>query len=189
MRHGTLERSTEKSGDAGTRGHIAILAKGSVDVVAFQCVAGELPPRDNHKDLSCIAPMPGEAPITYLFKWEYSEEHGCNNYRCVGVLLADGSVGPIPGGRTASEIHAANLFGDILKGEAAQLEGCVAPGAEFATFPKGQEFHTFTAASPEKLVLAPLAQDQVGVAASGPTLAALNAELAGEDLALTVSWV
>lgn len=188
MRTGTLVRSTEKAGDQGTPSNLAIMSKTDPEVVVLRQVAGELAPRNNHPDLSCIAPMPGEEPITYLFKWTYSEEHGCYNYRCMGVLNSDGSIWPIPGGRTAAEIHAANLFGDILKGEAAQLEGCIAPGLAYATFPKGQEFHTFTAASPTKLVVVPLASDQMGVVSSGAALVALNEELGGEDLALTVSW-
>ena len=57
-----------------------------------------------------------------------------------------------------------------------------------AVFPAGQEFHTFTEASPTKLVLAALAEPQLGVSASGTALVAFEKELAGEDLALTVSW-
>ena len=189
MREGTLERVLDLSGDDGSFSHIAILAKDSVDVVVLQLVVGELPARGNQHDLSCVAPMPGEDPITYLLNWQWSQEHKCNKYRIVGVINADGSIGPIPGGRSASEIHAANMMGDITKGRAVQLKGCMAPGLTFATFPAGEEFHTFTAASPNALVLAPLAQDQKGVAASGTALTALEKELAGEDLALKVSWV
>lgn len=189
MRHGLLNRHTDKAGDAGTFSDLLVLSKLDPEAVVLRQVAGELPPRGNQHGVSCIAPMPGEASITYLLKFQFSHAHGCNKYTVVGVLLPDGSVGPIPGDRVASEIHAANLMGDVLKAMGVQLEGCIAPGLALATFPAGEEFHTFTAASRTKLVLAPLGRAQLGVSGSGTALAALEKELAGEDLALTVSWV
>lgn len=189
MRKGLLIRRTDKSGDAGTFSDVYIRGQdGGLVQNAMVCVGGELPPRGNQHGLSCLAPMPGEAPITYLLKFQYSAAHKCNKYTVVGVLNADGSVGPIPGNRVAAEVHAANLMGDILKGLGAQVEGCMAFGLTLDTFPAGAEFHTFTAASPDHLVLLPLAHPQLGVAASGTAVAAFEAELAGEDLALTVSW-
>ncbi len=189
MRKGLLDRIIAKSGDHGTFSNLQILSKLDPEAVVLKQVAGELPARGNVHDRSCIAPMLGEAAITYLFRFQWSQAHGCKKYTCIGVLNADGSIGPIPGGRVASEVHAANLMGDILKAFGAQLEGCIAPGVAFATFPAGEEFHTFTAASPTKLVLVPLSQDQLGVSASGTALAAFEKELNGEDLALTVNWI
>lgn len=188
MRQANVYRLTNRSGDDGTFSNAVVWAKDQPTVAVLRFNMGELPARGNQHDVSCLAPMPGEAPIRYLFKWQYSAAHGCDKYTCVGVLNDDGSIGPIPGGRVASEIHAANLMGDIYKKRAAQLEGCFAPGLTLAVFPAGQEFHTFTKASPTKLVLAVLAAPQLGVSASGTALAALEKELAGEDLALTVSW-
>jgi hypothetical protein len=188
VRKGTLNRIRAKSGDAGTFSNLAVLARDGA-AAALALVAGELPARANQVDLSCLAPMPGDAPITYLLKYQWSAAHGCNKYTVVGVLLPDGTVGPVPGGRLACEVHAANIMGDILKQLAAQLEGCIAPGLAFAVFPAGEEFYTFTEASPTKLVLAPLGAPQLGVSSSGAALAAFEKELAGEDLALTVAWI
>lgn len=189
MRKGHLNRLTAKSGDAGTFSNLLIMSKTDPEVVVLQQVAGELPARGNQHGVSCIAPMPGESAITYLLRFQWSQAHGCKKYTVINGMSSDGAIWPIPGGRVASEIHAANLMGDIFKALAAQLEGCIAPGLAFATFPAGQEFHTFTAASPTKLVLVQLGQAQMGVSASGTALAALEKELAGEDLALTVAWI
>lgn len=188
MRRGYLNRRADLSSDAGTFSDLLLLSKFDPEVVVLRQVAGELPARGNQHGVSCVAPMPGEAALTYLLKFQWSPAHGSKKYTIVGVLNADGSVGPVPGGRDAAEVHAANLMGDIFKAWAAQLEGCIAPGQSYATFPMGEEFHTFTAASPEKLVLAQLQKPQRGVSGSGPALAAFENELAGEDLALTVSW-
>lgn len=187
MRKGTLGRILAESGDEGTFGQIV--------VGALAIYLGELPWRDDKHDLSCLPPampLPNQQvppAITYLLKYIYSEAHKKKNYRFIGVLNDDGSIGPMPDGRTAAEIHAANLVGDILKGYAAQVEGCGAPGRAIVTFSKGTPFKSFTAASPTALVPITLAQDQKGVSSSGDALAAFEAELAGEDLALTISWV
>lgn len=190
MRTGTVGRLTALSGDQGTFAHLQVLGReANAAEVALALVLGELPPRADAHNLSCLPPMLGEAPVTYLLKYEYSQAHGKSNYRFVGVLHADGSVGPMPGGRTAAELHPGNLMGDVLRGWAAQVEGCGCPGKEFATFPPGAPFHSFTQASPTQLVPITLPYAQKGVAESAVAVAALEAELAGEDLALTVSWV
>jgi len=188
VRKGNVNRLTAKSGDAGTFSDLIIYAKGS-DAVALKIVLGELPPRGDSHNLSCLPPMLGGAPVTYVYRYMFSNAHGKNNYRAIGVLHADGSIGPMPDGRDACEIHAANLMGDILKGFGAQVEGCGAPGEEIVVFPKGSPFKSFTAASPTTLVPIQLAQPQTGVAASGEALITFEKELAGEDLALTYAWV
>lgn len=189
MRHGSVNRSLEKSGDAGTFAHVAIMGKNAIDVVALQFVLGELPPRDDAHNLSCLPPMRGDAPVTYVYRYMFSAAHGKKNYRAIGVLHPDGSIGPMPGGREACEIHAANLMGDILLGFGAQVEGCGGPGEAVVSFLNGSRFMSFTKDSPTKLVEVMLSRDQWGVSASGAALTALEAELAGEDVALTYSWV
>lgn len=181
MKQGTLIRYKLKSGDFGTCGHMAV---GNLSLVS-----GELPWRDDAKDLSCLRPGPDEPEKTFLLRLLYSPVHGRKVYHFVAMKQDDGTWGPIPDGRTVAEVHSANLFGDILKNFAAQLEGCVALGRMFATFCKGAEFMSFTKDSPEKLVLISLAQDQVGVAESKDAVIAFEAELAGEDCELTVCWV
>lgn len=180
MKQGTLGRIAAESGDEGTFG---LLTVGPLSVYL-----GELPWRDDKHDLSCLPPAPGAAPVVYLLKYLWSQAHGKKNYRFVGMRQADGSWGAMPDGRTAVEMHSANLMGDILKGFGAQLEGCGAPGRAIVSFLQGSEFMSFTAASPTRLVAVKLAREQKGVASSGDALAAFEAELAGEDLELTVSW-
>jgi hypothetical protein len=185
MRKVTITRGA--SVDAGTFSQLVVYAKDDVTVL-LRLVCGELPARGNQHGRSCVSPMPGEPAITYLFKWLWSNGHGRNNYRAVGVLLPDGSIGPIPGSRDGVEIHSANLVGDIFKGLAAQAEGCFIPGSQFAVFPKGAAFKSFTVSSPAALVPIELTQDQRGVAASAPTVAHFESEMAQEDIAVTVLW-
>lgn len=180
MRTGTLTRILAESGDAGSFAKLV--------VGALELYSGELPWRDDKHNLSCLPPAPGAAAVTYRLSFMWSQAHGKKNYRFVAMKQPNGSWGAMPDGRTAAEVHAANLMGDILKALAAQLEGCVAPGRAIATFRKGEPFKSFTAASPTTLVPITLAQDQSGMASSHDALAAFEAELAGEDLALTVSW-
>lgn len=181
MKTGKIQRLLAESGDAGT------FAK--VVVGALEIYLGELPWRDGQHNVSCLRPAPTEPPITYLLKYIWSEAHKKKNYRFVGVLNPDGSVGPMPDGRVAAEIHAANLMGDIAKGFASQVEGCGGPGRAIVTFKKGDSFHAFNACSPTKLQAIELTQDQKGVASSGDALAAFEKECGGADLALTVSWI
>lgn len=188
MRKGNVNRRTARSGDSGTFSDLIIYAKDS-DAITLQLVLGELPPRGDAHNLSCLPPMLDEGAVTYVYRYEYSNAHGKNNYRAIGVLNADGSIGPMPGGRDACELHAANLMGDILKGFGAQVDGCGGPGEEIVVFPNGAPFKSFTAASPTTLVPVQLSQPQTGVAASGEALAALEHELAGEDVALTYAWI
>lgn len=190
MRTGTIKRITEKSGDQGTFSRVSVMAAGSIDVVALQIVFGELPWRDDKADVSCLPPAPGGTPITWLLKYQWSQEHKKNNYRVQGIVnLEDGSVSPVPDGRTCSEIHSMNLMGDIFKGYAAQALGCMGPGTDFSIFPVGSSFYSFTARSPMTLVPVKLTQPQLGVESSGAALAAFEKELNGEDLSLTSSWV
>ena len=92
MRTGTIGRIIEKSGDQGTFSRVSIMAPQSIDVVSFQCVFGELPWRDDTADLSCLPPAPGGSPITWLLKYQWSQEHQKNNYRVQGILNPDGTI-------------------------------------------------------------------------------------------------
>lgn len=185
MRKGTSKRILSESDDQGTFSNVV--------VGALAILLGELPWRDDKKDLSCLAPArpapdaPSET-VTYLLKSLYSAEHKRKLPHFVGVLNADGSVGPMPGGRALTMLHNGNLCGDIRKRFAAQVLGCGITGRAIALFPKGDVFATFTAESPEILVKTPLARAQKGVSSSVDALNALLAELNDEDLALTISW-
>lgn len=180
MKKGTLVRLKDESGDDG------VFAKLTVGLL--ELYAGELPWRNDQTNRSCLPPAPTEGPLVYLLKNQFSPAHKRKVYHFVKLRQADGSWGPLRDGRTNPEAHAANLMGDILLGFLAQLQGCLAPGRAIATFPKDEIFHAFTAASPNAMIAAPLAKPQKGMASSGDALAALEAELAGEDLELTVSW-
>lgn len=179
-RTGTLTRLKGESGDDGT---FAQLVVGPLEIYS-----GELPWRGDAANVSCLPPAPDEGPLVYLLQLLFSPAHKRKVYHFVKLRQPDGSWGPLRDGRTNPECHAANLMGDIFKGFGAQLEGCVAPGRAIVTFPQGEAFHSFTAASPTALVPITLAQPQRGVASSGDALAAFEAELAGEDLELTVQW-
>lgn len=85
----------------------------------FKCVTIELPWRDNKPDISCVPKG------TYLCTWRFSEKHGLCYW-----------LENVPG-RSSCEIHSANVAGDISKGWASQLEGCIAPGKETVLFPGG----------------------------------------------------
>lgn len=181
MRTGTLVRIREESGDQGTFGKLT--------VGMLELYTGELPWREDKKDLSCLPPADAATqPCTYRLSYIWSQAHGKKNYRFVALKLSDGSWGTIPDNRTAAEAHAANVMGDILKGFAAQLEGCVALGRAIVTFHQGDAFRSFTADSPETLVPVLLSQDQKGVSSSVDAVDAFEKELMGEDLELTISW-
>ena len=185
MKKATSVRILAESDDQGTFSNFVL--------GALAIYLGELPWRGNAHDLSCLPPArpaPGQPSetVTYLLKNQWSAAHQRNLYHFVGVINADGSVGPMPGGRLAAELHNGNLSGDILLGYGAQVEGCGLTGRAIVTFPQGEGFFTFTKDSPETLVQAPLAQAQKGVSSSVDALAALMAEGNGEDIALTVSW-
>lgn len=135
--------------DDGVFGEFVVYDAQGVPV--FRCVTGELPWRDNQPDLSCIPEG------VYRAFWEYSPKHGRFLFHLHGVA-----------GRSVIEIHAANLMGDAKLGKVAQLLGCIAPGQEVLTFRAGT---TYSHGAP------PLAADQLGVTASGDTLAKLEAVL------------
>jgi hypothetical protein len=110
----------------------------------FRCATVERPWDDNLADLSCV-------PVgRYLCLWTWSPKHNANVYELQDVP-----------GRTAVEIHAANVFEQLL--------GCIAPGhavAEFAAglLPKGLP-----------------ATAHLGVTESVATLAALEADMRDGD--------
>lgn len=177
MKTATLIRYKNRSGNYGTFGRIS-------DAI----VTGELPWRDDAKDLSCLPPAPGAPEEVYRLVLMYSPAHGRNVYHFVSMRRPDGTWGPLPDGRTNPEVHNGNLCGDILAGFGAQVLGCVLAGHHIVVFPKGSKFMSFTKDSPEKLVPIELAQDQFGVSESKDALAALEAEWGGEDVELTVCW-
>ncbi len=185
MKKGYSTRILAESDDQGTFSNLVV---GGVAIYL-----GELPWRDDKKDLSCLPPArpaPGATSetIIYLLKSQYSAEHKKKLPHFVGVINANGSVGPMPDGRALTMLHNGNLCGDILKRFAAQVLGCGITGRAIVPFPKGEVFSTFTEGSPETLVKMPLAQNQKGVSSSVDALNALLAELGDEDLALSVSW-
>lgn len=181
MRQGTLTRIKSESGDQGTFGKLVV---GPVEVYL-----GELPWRDDAANRSCLPPGIEEGPLVYLLQNIFSPAHKRKVYHFVKLRQPDGKWGPLRDGRTNPELHAANVMGDILKDLACQLEGCGAPGRAIVIFSAGSEFMSLTKESPLTPVEVKLAQPQKGVSSSGDALAALEAELRGEDLTLTVSWI
>lgn len=82
----------------------------------FVCHTGELPWLDNSKETSCIPKG------RYTCTWRNSPRHGMCYH-----------VDKVPH-RTDVEIHAANLMGDVSKGFACELRGCIAPGEALGDF-------------------------------------------------------
>ena len=152
--------------DEGTRGRLEVLNEITGDVV-YSCAVLELPWRNNKRDRSC-------APAgSYLFKGRTdSPKHP-------GFVYEEWDDPATPEredvkDRDNTQIHAANLAGDVEKGYVAQLLGCIAPGKTFTKFPGG--------------VKPAGAKDQLGISASGPTLKELLAVLNKETFHLTIKW-
>lgn len=104
-RKATLTRI--KTGQDGTFGEW-------VSDSGFTCKTVEKPWVNDATDISCIAPLPGVAIVTYPCLWQWSTKHECNLYH-----VQDST-------RVAIEIHSANLQ--------MQLKGCIAPGASYGEF-------------------------------------------------------
>lgn len=185
MKTGSLQRLAKKAGPWGTPGNVTIDGgpKG-----AFAMCLYELPWKDDLPNVSCLAPGPADPAITYLLKNQWSNEHQRDLYHFVGVILPDGSTGPVPGGRKLAMIHNGNLAGDVTAGYVSQVLGCGLAGSDFAVFKIGTPIHAFTKESTEQMVLTTLAYDQPGVSSSVAALEAFAQFMGGEDLALTVSW-
>jgi hypothetical protein len=155
-----------ESDDEGTRGRLDVLHELTGEVV-FSCVTLELPWRKNKRDRSC-------APAgSYLFKGRAdSPKHpGFVYEEWDDPATAEREDVK---DRDNTQIHAANLAGDVDKGFVAQLLGCIAPGISFVKFRKG--------------VKPAGDKDQIGVSASGSALKQLVAALNKETFHLTIKW-
>lgn len=125
----------------------------------FQCYGGELPWRADLVEIkgrSCLRPMVG------ICSWGDSPKHGC----CYHLPT------PLPGDRTDVEIHAANWMGDLDKGYACQLEGCLALGRA-----------VMNVAFPNKP-----GYGQKGLSSSRDALEAFEADLGRKSFELTIRW-
>lgn len=103
-----------KSDDNGTFGSL------SIPNVAFACETLELPWRDNERDFSCIPPGIYSARVTY------SNKFGTDLYELLDVP-----------GRFKVRIHAGNRAGDVTKGLASDVQGCILVGMRLGEL-KGQ---------------------------------------------------
>ncbi len=95
-------------GDEGTFGKVVF------EDLSFECFSGELPYKDNQRNISCIPQ--GE----YICRVRYS-------YRFKRMLY---EVEGVPG-RSAILIHPGNFCGDRSKGLRSDLHGCIALGKHF----------------------------------------------------------
>lgn len=124
----------------------------------LQVYTGELPWRADFveiKNRSCIR------PVVAVLTWGDSPKHGaCYRFP------------DLPGDRTDVELHAANWMGDLLKGYACQLEGCLAVGRA-----------VMTVAFPDRP-----GYGQKGLSSSKDALAAVIADLARKPFELTLRW-
>lgn len=102
----TVVLRRQRMGDEGTFGVL------EVDGLTFH--TGELPWRDNRRGKSCVPAG------TYLVEWDPSPKYGMK-YELRNVP-----------GRTTILIHAANYVGDEDLGFRAQVDGCIALGAEIS---------------------------------------------------------
>lgn len=82
--------------------------------------SGELPYRDNKRNVSCIPSG------VYTCQWNWSPRFNRLTYEILNVP-----------GRTGIRFHPANFFGDVAKGFKSELNGCVALG-ERVGFDRGQ---------------------------------------------------
>lgn len=180
MKKATITRIASESGDWGTVGKFVL---GMVELYSLQ-----LAPRGDAANVSCLPPMLGGAPVTYLLQLLWSEEHKRKVYHYTKMKMPDGSWGPLSDGRTAAEVHSGNLAGDIAKRLLKQILGCTMLGRAVVTFPKGEKFQAFSADSPAKMTLCALEAPQVGISSSVDAVAAFEAEAAGEDIELTELW-
>jgi len=152
--------------DEGTRGRIDVLHELTGEVI-YSCASIELPWRKNKRDRSC-------APAgSYLFKGRTdSPKHPGFVYEEWDDPKTEAREDIKD--RDNTQIHAANLAGDVEKGYVAQLLGCIAPGLSIVKFRAG---------------LKPAgAKDQLGVSASGTALKQLLAVLNKETFHLTIKW-
>lgn len=145
----------------------------------FECESGELPDRANHADLSCVTMG------RYLCKKLWSELHKRKVYHLTEKMGEDGKWGPLDGGRTNIEFHSANLFGDIHKGYASQLRGCITLGRSIGLFRKGDNFIAANGCSPEIRPIV-LTKDQRGLTSSKDAIAGFEADMDGQDFVLTI---
>ena len=117
----------------------------------WSCKTGELPDRGNACEISCV-------PCgTYRAVWRWSKAHGKNLYHLINVPM-----------RSEVEIHSGNVCGDVSKGYASEVKGCILPGLSVGVFPTGTKLQG------GKLILG---RDQLGVEASVSALSKLEADM------------
>lgn len=117
----------------------------------WSCKTAELPGRDNAPGISCI-------PCgTYRAVWRWSQAHQRNLYHLINVPM-----------RSEVEIHSGNMAGDVSKGYASEVKGCILPGLALGLFPAGTKLEG------GKIVLG---RDQRGVEASVSALALLEKDM------------
>jgi len=147
MKTVTIKR--KESTDHGTFGEL-------VSDAGFRCLTGELPDRGNEPKHSCIPKG------TYRCRWGVSPKFG----PCYHVESLQG--------RTDILIHPANLMGDVKRGFASQLLGCIALGEAQSTFQPGSVPHqTFN-------------QPQKGISGSKKKVAEFVAHLNKEEFMLVI---
>jgi hypothetical protein len=121
----------------------------------WSCHTVELPWRDNACEISCI-------PCgTYRAVWRWSQGHQRSLYHLINVPM-----------RSEVEIHSGNLAGDVSKGYASEVRGCILPGLALGEFPKGSKL------GGGKIVLG---RDQLGVEASVSALSLLEKDMRNAD--------
>lgn len=148
----------------------------------LQLYGGELPWRNDAKDLSCLPPAPTAGNVErWLMQYQFSSRHGRKLYHVVKRLMPDGTWGPLPDGRTVPEWHSGNLCGDVALGALSQVLGCTILGNAIVTFKARDLF--FKCADG---VNRQLAQDQLGVSSSGDALARFEADMEQQDFELEV---
>ncbi len=115
----------------------------------------ELPWKDNATGISCV-------PYgTYRAAWRWSQAHDRNLYHLLNVPM-----------RSEVEIHSGNVAGDVSKGYASEVRGCILPGLALGVFPAGTKLQH------GNLILA---RDQKGVEASVAALALLEKDMRDAD--------
>lgn len=117
----------------------------------WSCKTGELPDRDNATGVSCI-------PCgTYRAVWRWSQAHQRNLYHLLNVPM-----------RSEVEIHSGNVAGDVSKGYASEVKGCILPGLALGLFPAGTKLQHGSLT---------LSREQKGVEASVAALALLEKDM------------
>lgn len=141
----------------------------------LQLYSGELPWRDDKAKRSCVPPG-----CIYLVEMLPSPAHGRDVYHLTKMIMPDGSLAPLPDGRTVIEMHPANLMGDVELGAISQLLGCIALGNSIGLFREGESFKCADG------VTRALPQDQQGLTSSGDAIKRFEDDLERKAFELTI---